>query len=49
MKADDRWRLENKDRLIEGYEERQQRELGDRFDKFIEKHLPTDEARDRMV
>jgi hypothetical protein len=43
------WRLKNKDRLIEGYEERQQRELGDRFDKFIEKHLPTDEERDRMV
>jgi len=43
------WRMKNKDRLIEGYEERQQRELGDRFDKFIEKHLPTDEERDRMV
>ena len=28
------WRMKNKDRLIEGYEERQQRELGDRFDKF---------------
>jgi hypothetical protein len=43
------WRMKNKDRLIEGYEERQQREIGDRFDKFIEKHLPTDEERDRMV
>ena len=43
------WRLKNKDRLIEGYEERQQRELGDRFDKFIERCLPTDEERDRMV
>ena len=43
------WRIKNTDRLIEGYEGRKQRELGDRFDKFIEKHLPTDEERDRMV
>ena len=43
------WRLKNIDRLFDYYEQRQQREIGDRFDKFIEKCLPTDEERDRLV
>ena len=43
------WRMKNKDQLLEEYEKRQEREIGERFDRFLEKHFPTDESRKRMV
>ena len=43
------WRLKNKGQLIEEYEERREKLIGDRFDKLIEKCLPTDEDREMFV